>query len=315
MKACGKDVRVKGRVLKIASLDADRYEFINDPEAAIRDLRSSGSRVDIFTFMQGLPPAPPKFSYAAEPDNLAALPVSTYDKWLATQIDAKARNKVRLAEKRGVQVREVPFDDLLVRGISEVYNESPVRQGRAFWHYNKDLDSVRRENQTFLERSTFIAAFLDGRIIGFAKLVEDDDRQQAALMQIVSMISHRDKAPTNALIAQAVRSCADRNIPYLVYANFSYGKKERDSLADFKLANGFLKIDLPRYYVPLTLAGRAALSLGLHHPLKDKVPESVLIRLRKARAAWSARGRVKAEPAATPAAATTVDVRGAHPSE
>ena len=79
--------------------------------------------------------------------------------------------------------------------------------------------------------------------------------------------------------------------------------------------DGFQKIDLPRYYVPLTLAGRAALSLGLHHPLKDKVPESVLIRLRKARAAWSARGRVKAEPAATPAAATTVDVRGAHPSE
>ena len=36
-------------------------------------------------------------------------------------------------------------------------------------------------------------------------------------MHILSMVSHRDKAPTNALIAQAVRSCADRSIPHLVY--------------------------------------------------------------------------------------------------
>jgi hypothetical protein len=313
MKACGKDIRVKGRVLKIASLDADRYEFITDPEAAIRDLRSAGGRVDIFTFMQGLPPAPPKFPYVWEPDNLAALPITTYENWMSGQLDAKARTKVRLAEKRGIHVREVPFDDDLVRGISEVYNESPTRQGRAFWHYGKDLESVRRENQTFLERSTFIAAFFDGRIIGFAKLVEDEARQQAALMQIVSMVSQRDKAPTNALIAQAVRSCADRKIPYLVYANFSYGKKERDSLADFKIANGFQKIDLPRYYVPLTLAGRVALQLGLHHPLKEKVPEPVMIQLRKARAAWAARGAKPSKPGAEAAPAT--EVRRAHAPE
>jgi len=313
MKACGKDVRVKGRVLKIASLDADRYEFITDPEAAIRDLRSSGSRVDIFTFMQGLPPAPPQFPYLWEPDNLAALPITTYDQWFASQIDGKTRNMIRRAEKKGVVVREVPFDDALVRGIFAIYNESPVRQGRPFWHYQKGIELVRRENQTFLERSTFVAAFLGEEIIGFAKLVEDDGRQQAGMMQILSMIAHRDKAPTNALIAQAVRSCSNRGIPFLVYANFSYGKKEHDSLADFKINNGFQKIDLPRYYVPLTLAGRAALRLGLHHPLKDKVPESVVIRLRKARAAWSARGSVKSTAVATPA--TSVDVRGAHPSE
>jgi hypothetical protein len=37
-------------------------------------------------------------------------------------------------------------------------------------------------------------------------------------MHILSMIRHREKAPTNALIAQAVRSCAERGIPYLWYA-------------------------------------------------------------------------------------------------
>ena len=50
-------------------------------------------------------------------------------------------------------------------------------------------------------------------VIGFAKLVPDEDHQQAALMQILSMVSHRDKSPTNALIAQAVRSCAERRNP------------------------------------------------------------------------------------------------------
>ena len=105
-------------------------------------------------------------------------------------------------------------------------------------------------------------------------------------MQILSMIRHRDKAPTNALIAQAVRSCAERGIPVLVYANFAYGNKERDSLSDFKQHNGFQRIDVPRYYVPLTLAGRAALRLGLHRDGVDQIPEPVLVHLRKMRSVW-----------------------------
>jgi hypothetical protein len=289
MKACGKDIRIRGRALRIASLEADRYEFLSDPESAIDALRVSRDRIDIFTFMQGLPPAPPKFPYPMEQDNLAALPVSTFDHWWTKQIDGKTRNMVRRAEKKGVSVQEVPFDDSLVRGISEIYDESPMRQGKPFWHYRKGLDAVRRENATFLERSTFITASAGGSIIGFAKLVEDEDRQQAALMQILSMMSHRDKSPTNALMAQAVRSCAERGIPYLVYANFAYGNKHRDSLSDFKQNNGFQKIDLPRYYVPLTLVGRLALRLGLHHPITERIPVPVLARLRTIRSSWLAR--------------------------
>jgi hypothetical protein len=296
MKVCGKDVRVRGRVIRIASLAADKYEFLKDPEAAIRELKSSTPRVDVFTFMQDLQHTTPLYDYPMEQDNLAALPVSTYDQWFTKQIDNKTRNMIRRAEKKGVSVREVPFDDALVRGISEVYNESPTRQGKPFWHYRKDLDAVRRENGTFLDQSTFIMASFEGQIVGFAKMVADEDRQQAALMQILAMVSHRDKAPTNALIAQAVRSCADRGIPNLVYANFAYGNKHRDSLSDFKQNNGFQKIELPRYYVPLTITGRIALQLGLHHPLARRLPEPVLARLRIIRSAWTARRRRVGSP-------------------
>jgi hypothetical protein len=140
---------------------------------------------------------------------------------------------------------------------------------------------------TFLDRSVFFAALLGETIIGFAKLVTDERRRQAALMQVVSMIQHRDSAPTNALIAQAVRSCAERKVPYLVYANFAYGSKQRDSLTDFKQHNGFKRVDLPRYYIPLTLTGRAALRFGLHRPLADHIPEPVLKRLREIRSRWN----------------------------
>ena len=286
MKVDGKDIRIDGRLLRIARLAADGYEYFEDPEAAVATLRKAGPRVDLFTFVQGLADTQPKYDYPLEWDNAAAVPVSTFDHWWERQINFKVRNKVRLAAKRGVEVRTVPFDDGFVQSISAIYNESPMRQGRRFAHFGKALEDIRRETGTFREHAIFLGAFVEGRMIGYVKLVSDETGVQAGLMQILSMIGHRDKAPTNALIAEAVRSCAERGISYLVYSQFAYGKKQRDSLSDFKEANGFKKIDVPRYYVPLTTMGRLALRYGLHHPLTDRVPESVATRLRGFRAGW-----------------------------
>jgi len=289
MEVCGKEVRIRGRLIRIAFLDAEGYQFLEDPEAALRVLRSSATRADLFTFVQRLSDSAPKYGYPMERDNIAALRVTGFDDWMKNQIDFKARNKVRKAGKNGVVLREVPFDDDLIKGISAVYNESPIRQGKRFWHYGKDLDTVRKMTATFLEQSTFIGAFLDGNMIGFVKLVSDESGSQAGLMHIVSMIQHRDKAPTNALIAEAVRSCAERQISYLWYANFSYGRKQSDSLADFKRNNGFKRFEPPRYYVPLTVAGKIALRLGLHHSASDWIPEGIAAGYRRVRSFWYAR--------------------------
>jgi hypothetical protein len=289
MKLFSKAARIEGKLIRIARLDAEGYDFLEEPNTDLEALKHSPDRIDIFTFIQKLSDTSPKYNFPMEMDNFAVLPVSSFDHWMNHQIDFKVRNKVRKAGKSGVVVREVELDEDLVKGISAVYNESPVRQGMAFWHYGKDLDEVRRMNANFVGRSIFIGAFLDGKLIGFARLVTDEDRTQAGLMQIVSMIRHRDKAPTNALIAHAVRSCAERRISHLWYASFSYGKKQRDSLADFKLHNGFQKVDLPRYYVPLTVAGRMALRLGLHHRIADLIPEPVGRTYRRIRSLWYAR--------------------------
>jgi hypothetical protein len=292
---CGKDISVQGRLIRIARIDGEKFTFPGDPELMVEGLRRSGVRADLFTFLQKLPETTPKYGYPMEWDNLAVLPVSTYDHWWTHQIRSYARNRARQASKRGVLLREVPFDRNLLEGICNIYNECPVRQGRRFPHYGMTLESAQRYAGTFLGRSIFLGAFFEGKMIGFVKLVMDETRTHACAIHILSMIQHRDKAPTNALVAQAVRTCAERGISYLVYEKFTYGRKSGDSLSAFKEANGFERMELPRYYIPVTKLGAIALRLSLHHRFVDRIPEPILAKLRELRTAWHMR---KLEPSA-----------------
>ena len=106
----------------------------------------------------------------------------------------------------------------------------------------------------------------------------------AMMTQILSKIAHRDKAVNNALIAKAVEICSENNIPYLVYAKWVYG-----TLGDFKKNNGFEKIDLPRYYIPLNIWGIIVLKLNLHHGVISLLPDIVVSTLIKIRNKWYGR--------------------------
>lgn len=282
----GRNVVVRRRLCRVAEVDGEGYKYLKDPKAAIATLRASGVRADLFTFPQELSETPLLYEFSYELDNFAVLPISTFDQWWTKQIGFKARNKAKQAEKKGIVIREVPFDDNLARGIWEIYNEVPVRQGRRFPHYGKSFETVRAMSATFLASSVFIGAFDGEKLIGFIKMTLNDTRTQAGIMHILSLIGYRDKAPTNALVAQAVRSCADRAIARLVYANFGYGKKASSSLSDFKERNGFQRVDFPRYYVPLTAWGAMIFRLGLHRRLAEQMPESVAARLRELRSRW-----------------------------
>ena len=280
------EIKVQGRLVRIARIKGDGYVFMENPKSVLEAVAKCGARVDLLTFVQKVSETSPKYSYPMEWDNFAVLRVTSFDEWWEKQIGFKARNKAKQAEKKGVVIREVPFSDSLVEGIHQVYNETPVRQGEPNRHYGKNLQTVYQQEATFPERSVFIGAYLDETLIGFVKLVFDETLTQAGLMEIAAMVRYRDKAAANALVARAVRVCADRNIPYLVYAKFAYGKKQTSTLSDFKERNGFQRVEVPRYYVPLTRTGEIALRYGLHHPLADRLPESLISKLRDMRTSW-----------------------------
>jgi hypothetical protein len=288
----GVPVRVKPGLLRVAHPEGDTYRNLNSPQSVIEKLRSWKPRVDLFTFMQPLTLALAMvltlgtFPCFVDWDDWAVVPVSTYDFWWTAQADESVRNKVRKAEKNGLVVRQVAFDSNFARGIWEIYNELPIRQGRPYSHYGKDQDTVYKELATFSDCSVYLGAYLGQELAGFMKLTLDDSGTQLKTMSLAALSRYRNKAVMNALVAQAVRVSAERNIPYLIYGSYSYGKKSLDGLSEFKRDNGFLRIDLPRYYVPLTSIGSVALKLGLHHPLSYRLPERIFATLRNVRNAY-----------------------------
>ena len=260
-----KEVVVTGRFLKIAKLKSESFEYVDDPPSFVARMKDKKLRADLFTFLQETPDRNPRFDFHLEWESVAVLPITTYENWWEKQIRNTTRKKIRKAQKSGVEVRILEFNDDLVKGIQEIYNESPLRQGLPFAHYGKDFETLKKDHITFLERSDFIGAFYGNELIGFIKLVHGNGISKT--MQVLSNMASRDKAPTNALIAKAVGICAERGIPYL-----QYGVWSRRGLGDFKKSHAFERFDVPRYFVPLNLRGQLALKLGLHRKISKYLP-------------------------------------------
>lgn len=273
-----------GRFCKIVRIKEEWLEDVEDPELIIRELKKSGFKADIFTFCQRLPDTTPKYNYYTEWENLAALSITIYDNWFKKQIHQNTRNKIRKAKKKGVQVKCVDFDDEFVKGIVNIYNENPVRQGKPFWYYGKDFETIKISHSTFNDRSFYIGAYFNDEMIGFIKLISTG--KYIRTMYVISLIKHRDKAPINLLLAKAVKICEDKKSPYLVYGSFDYGKRGSPSLTNFKRYNGFKKILLPRYYIPLTTKGKIILKTNMHHGFINILPEKLIIRLLSLRNKW-----------------------------
>jgi hypothetical protein len=280
-----KNMVITERLIRTARIDQELCDDVGDPERIAEALRKNAIKVDIFTFCQRLPETKPKYEYYMEWDDIAVLPIKSYDYWWSKQIKSNTRAMVRKAAKQGVIVAEVEFNDDFVRGMVSIFNESAIRQGKPFWHYEKDFETVKREFSRYLFRENLIGAYYNNELIGFIMLAHTG--QYAVLGQIISKIRHRDKAPNNALIAKAVETCDRKRIPYLVYARWDTGS----SLTDFKRYNGFEKVSLPRYYVPLTTKGQVALALGLHRGLVGVIPEEMKARLIKLRNLWYAKAQ------------------------
>lgn len=268
-------------LIRLCSLRDEYYEFVQSPEEFVSALkRKPKVRADLFTFIQEITETSPKFRFHQEWDSAAVLSLSSYEHWWKKQINDKTRNMIRKAQKSGVEIRPAEFSDELVRGIELIYNESPMRQGRRFTHYAKDFHTIRREHATFLHRSEFFGAYHDGQLIGFIKLVHG--RGVSSLMNIIAMISQRNKAPTNALIAKAVEVCTEKGVPLL-----QYGTGNSGSIGDFKKHHAFADVRVPRYFIPLNFKGALLLKLGFHRQIQERIPKVWRDRILAWRSKWN----------------------------
>lgn len=284
----GNTIVVVGSRVRVASVHEEDWieTKLVDPEgclAALRRKREQGLRVDVFTFAQKLPDTTPRYTYHIEPESVAAIRISTFERWWDS-LPQETRKNVRRSQKRGVEIKLGTFGDELVAGIAAVNNERAVRQGRRFPHYGKSLDEVKKDYSSFLDRSDFICAYHGSELIGFVKLVYRGDI--ASVLQSLVKLSHQDKRPANALLSKAVELCAAKGLSYLTYGKFTYGNKGDSSLTEFKTRHGFEEVLMPRYYVPLTRLGAVYTRLRLYRGLLGVLPGRLIRAGVQARLAW-----------------------------
>jgi len=285
----GRAIIAGGKWLKTAVVHDEELledETLTDPKSFVLQLKRGGLNADIFTFSQRLPHTTPKFSYHVEWDNFAVIPITTYSDWFKNRIESSVQRAVRKAAKTGIEVRRSQLDDEFIQGIVNINNESPIRQGRTFWHYQKSCEDMKHENSTYANRNEFLGAYHQGEMIGYIRIVYVD--KVASILQLLTMTKHYDKRPANALIAKAVELCEQKGMSHLMYCNYVY-KDPKSSLTEFKKRSGFEQVLLPRYYIPLTLKGRIALKLGLHRGLVSQIPEPLIRLLLRIRGFWYGR--------------------------
>ena len=172
----GRSVIVDGRFFRLARIHQESWfaDDFEDLPSFLEQLRCTSvrlGRIDAFTFAQNLPHLSQKHDFKTHAESVAAIPITTYEHWM-DGLQRDSRTDVRKAAKRGVAVRASELTDEFVRGIVALYNESPVRQGKRFWHYGKQEGAVRKENSSFTDRSVFLGAYVGGDLVGFMKIVE-----------------------------------------------------------------------------------------------------------------------------------------------
>jgi Acetyltransferase (GNAT) domain len=270
----GQTILVKGSRIKIACLHDEEWleEELADPAECVAKLKKATGipRADILAFAQKVPDNTPHHSYPMEMRSDAVADVSDFKAWWES-LPQETRKNVRRSQKRGVTIQVRQFDADVIRGIADVQNESPVRQGRPYPHYGKSFEQVKRDHGAFVDRSDFICAYFGDEFIGCLKLVYRGNI--ASILQCNSKIAHYDKRPSNALITKAAELCAAKGITHLTYGRFSYGNRGQAALRIFKERHGFTEMLVPAYYVPLTLWGAFCVKARLYRNPVDFIPQ------------------------------------------
>jgi hypothetical protein len=274
------EISLNGKFFRIAKLYHEWFEFLDEPAALVEKMKKNKPIPDLFTFVQETHVPRPEFPFHRETAFASVLTIKSFDDWW-DNLHFKARNKARKAQKTGVEIHETELNEVFIRGVEKVYNESPLRQGRKFTHYGKSFDQIKEDLSSFKDKSIFIGAYFNGELIGFMKLFQGNGILRT--IHIIATIAHRDKCVMDALIARAVKLCDEKGVSYLHYGDWT-----SRGLGAFRTKYNFQPQECPRYFVPLTARGKFMLNFRLYRPLRERLPQSWVDRLIALRNQWNA---------------------------
>lgn len=252
-------------------------EYLYDPNptnSLLLDLKGQGA--DLFTFTErSFIENKASYGFKREDEPIALLKIKSHDEWWKKQINKKVRNMIRKAEKEKVEVVPAKIDENFVRAAHRIYNETPIRQGRRYVGYGVSLESVKGKFAN-LQNSEVLGAYLNDELIGLLWMACGD--RVARIKSFISLIKHRNTAPSNVLMSEAVKKCCEEGIGFIIYEKMGY----LPGLDSFKQHNGFVRYMAPRYYIPLSERGAVAIKLRAHKKIEYSLPlpmERVLLRM------------------------------------
>src|SRR5207245_6194090 len=109
-------VVVSGGFIRTAMIYEDLWleeTSVKNPETFLAQIKQEKLDADVFTFSQRLPEVTPKYDFHLDWDNVAAIPLKTFEDWWQNRLPQESRKNVRRAAKRGVNVRSVQLDEQL----------------------------------------------------------------------------------------------------------------------------------------------------------------------------------------------------------
>lgn len=248
------------------------------------------------TFLAGLDSPPWFFRYSTlahlgacagggtfDVDNRSCLRVEDPDYWGKKVVAKDVRESLRRIRREGVEVREMPFNASSCEDISTLFNESPIRQGKRYWHYGKSAAQIQEELSPLASRSLYVGAYHRGRLVGFTQVVRLESIGVLRTVHVLGSLVSRKVRPVTAMIDWMVRYGWENGFQRIVYGKHDYGNASNDSLTAFKSRHGFRSEPLRIDYHCLCPQGAWYLAAGLHRNLREMTPRHLALFLKKAR--------------------------------
>ncbi|MGC8933368.1 MAG: GNAT family N-acetyltransferase [Candidatus Methanodesulfokora sp.] len=165
-------------------------------------------------------------------------------------LDKKARNAVRRAERSGVKVESIdPADH-----VDEIYECNRSKRGVPPCYTDKKciLEEIEENKKKFRGNFHALGAFLHDKLVGYAYIIFVN-RDLAIFSKFFINYNFRNISIGEMLLWSGIKAAADRGVKFLQYGSWSKYHSGLDMfLEHFGFSRGFRTIN---FYIPLTPVG------------------------------------------------------------